>query len=73
MTGWDARRVGAQMRRCRVAGGYSRRTLAFEARISMETVKHAELGRGDIRLETLWRCADVLGVGLDEYVGRRTN
>ena len=67
---WDPKRAGRQMKRCRLAAGYTARDLAFEAGIAMSTLSRAEQGRGDIRLETLRLCADVLGVSLDEYVGR---
>lgn len=61
---------GGQMKRHRIAAGYTAQKLADEAGIGVSTLNRAEQGRGDVRLETLIACADVLHLSLDEYIGR---
>jgi transcriptional regulator with XRE-family HTH domain len=61
---------GGEMKRRRMAVGMTAAELAERAGIGLSTLNRAEQGRGDVRLETLVACADVLRLSLDEYIGR---
>lgn len=66
----DRRTIGESMRRCRVLKGMSVRELAEAAGVSKATIYHSERDYTYPGILTLTACADVLGITLDEYVGR---
>jgi transcriptional regulator with XRE-family HTH domain len=60
--------LGASLRRLRLARGISRKRLALEAGVTMETIGRIERGKGNPRLETLWSIAAALDASLAEMV-----
>ena len=64
------RTIGESMRRCRVIRGISARELAERAGVCEMTIYNSEGDLSYPNVLTLTACADVLGVSLDEYIGR---
>lgn len=64
------RSIGEAMRECRQKRGYSASELASLAGVSITSLYHAEQNRHYPGVLFLTSCADVLGVTLDEYIGR---
>ena len=61
-------RIGAALRRERIAGGLSLSELARRAGISKATVSQLESGGGNPSVETLWALGDALGVPFARFV-----
>lgn len=66
----DSKEIGAAMRCAREKRGLTVAELAERAEIAVNTVRLYEAGRFFPGLWNLWHLADVLGVALDELVGR---
>jgi transcriptional regulator with XRE-family HTH domain len=58
--------LGVAVRRLRLERGISRKRLALEAGVTMETIGRIERGKSNPRLETLWGTAAALDVSLAE-------
>jgi transcriptional regulator with XRE-family HTH domain len=57
---------------CQKQKGWTQQKLAEKTGLSFNTITKIEQGIGDSpTLKTLLKLADVLGVGLDELVGRK--
>ena len=67
------RTIGESMRIARRSRGLSVRELSEQAGVSKTTFFHIEEGIAYPSLITLCACADVLGGGIDEYIGRETS
>jgi len=64
--------IGKQIKELRKNKGWSQQKLAEKAGLSFNTITRIEQGIGDSpTLKTLIKLADVLGVSLDELVGRK--
>ncbi len=71
---YDMREIGAAMKRARKAKGLRSSELARRAGISIQAVWNYESGtRQWPGLYNLLAMADVLGITLDEFVGRKHN
>ena len=64
------RTIGEAMLRARRRAGYTVRELAEEAGVGQSTIYRAEGNELYPSLMTVVACADVLGISIDEYIGR---
>lgn len=62
--------IGEAIKKARIDKGLSRSELSFEARIPIQTIYQWETDRAYPSIINLILVADVLGVTLDELVGR---
>jgi transcriptional regulator with XRE-family HTH domain len=62
--------IGAAIKKARIDKGLSRSELSFEARIPVQNIYQWETDRAYPSIINLIPVADVLGVTLDELVGR---
>lgn len=63
------RLFGDRVRAARGDLDWSQEKLAEEAGVERKLIYRTELGTHSPRLETAWKLADALGVGLDALVG----
>lgn len=64
--------IGKQIKELRKNKGWSQQKLAEESGLSFNTITRIEQGIGNSpTLKTLIKLVDVLGVSLDELVGRK--
>lgn len=64
--------LAKRVKECRKQRGWTQQKLAEKTGLSFNTITKIEQGIGDSpTLKTLLKLADVLGVGLDELVGRK--
>ena len=56
--------LGLKIKSLRLAKGYSMERLAFVANLSKESVRRIELGQKDLRLSTICKLSEALGVTL---------
>lgn len=64
--------LSEKLKECRKKKGWTQQKLAEKTGLSFNTITKIEQGIGDSpTLKTLIKLADVLGVGLDELVGRK--
>jgi transcriptional regulator with XRE-family HTH domain len=68
-TEWE-KRMGARLKHLREAAELSQAKLAAAAGVSPRTVQNWEYGKRTFDIESAVRLADVLGITLDELVGR---
>lgn len=64
------RTIGMSMREGRSIRGFSVRRLAEISGVCEATIYHAEQDRTYPGILTIVACADALGIGIDEYIGR---
>lgn len=62
--------IGESMRRARKSRGITMDELAAKSGVAVSTIYRAEGNHGYPGVLVLTACADVLGVSLDEYIGR---
>lgn len=65
--------VGEAMRKAREAKGFTQRKLAAKVGITNTTISNCETDRHYPNLFTVISIADVLGISLDDLVGRVTH
>lgn len=65
------RSIGTSMKVCRISRGVSVGELSERSGVSKGTIYHSERDLTYPGILVLTALADVLGVGLDEYIGRK--
>lgn len=64
--------IGNHMRRVRLERGWNQATLSKKSGVPLRSIENYELGSNAPGLTNLLALADALGVGIDEYIGRKT-
>ncbi|WP_406014313.1 helix-turn-helix domain-containing protein [Streptomyces sp. NBC_00984] len=62
------RHVGEQIRNRRLAANLTQQALAESAGLEKQAISHIENGHASPRLDTVWRLAQALGVGVADLV-----
>ncbi len=64
------RTIGASMRKARKSRGVTMDELSAKSGVAVSTIWRAESDNGYPGVLVLTACADVLGISIDEYIGR---
>lgn len=65
--------IGDAMRKARKEAGISMKELSFLSGVAYGTVQAMERGERTPSIVIVEACADALGIGIDEYIGKGEN
>ena len=65
---FDAKDAGTLIRKLRIERGMTQEVLSGLAGMARSHIAMIESGKKDIRVDTLWRITDALGLRLSEFI-----